>query len=176
MISPVMKKVKQINDVMFLVLSAVSAIALTGLYSSIIIFLYNQKSSIQMAPEIVKCRVIENRKVTCMLVAVVVVFYAVWVPYQMLVFLLYFRPNLKLPASFSNFAPRLPTLYTMINPIVYFLFNEKYHRGFKELLSFLWPCNNTCYHSSIAPLSEDIIQNDVQVENPCENIELQEQR
>ena len=45
---------------MFLFLSVVSAVVLTVLYSSIVIFLYKQKSGIHMAFEIVKCRAKEN--------------------------------------------------------------------------------------------------------------------
>ena len=166
---------KQIFEVLFLVLSVVSAVVLTLLYSSITIFLHKQKGSMHMASEIVKCRAKENRKVTCMLVMVVIVFYAAWIPYHVRFFLLNFRPNMKLPYFLSTMAQGLPSLYAAVNPIVYFLFNEKYHRGFKELLCCLWSCNNKCCHSSIAPLSEDVIQSQVQVDSSCENIELQEQ-
>ena len=75
------KTAKRINELLFLVLSAVSAVVLTVLYSSIIIFVHKQKNSIHMASEMVKCRAKENRKVTCMLVMVVIVFYVVWIPY-----------------------------------------------------------------------------------------------
>ena len=170
------EKLKQIFQVLFLVLSAVSAVVLTVLYSSIIIFLNKQKSSIHMASEIVKCKAKENRKVTCMLVMVVIVFCVVWIPSHVRFSILYFRPNLKLPYSFSSIAKGLPILYAVINTVVYFLFNENYHRGFKELLCCLWPCNKKCCHSSTAPLSEDVIHNQVHVERACENIELQEQR
>ena len=171
------KTVKQIFEMLFLVLSAVSALVLTALYSSIIIFLKKQKSSIHMASEIVKGRARKNRRVTCMLVMVVIVFYAVWIPCYVRFFLLHFRSNLKLSDLFSYIAKGLPTFYTVINPVVYFLFNENYHRGFKELLFCLNPCNNKYCHSSIAPLSEDVIQNQVQVKKkPRENIKLQEQR
>ena len=170
------KKVKQIFEVLFLILSAVSAVVLTVLYSSIIIFLHKRKSSIHMASEIVKRRAKENRKVTCMLIIVVIVFCVVWIPNHVRFFILYFRPNLKLPYSFLSIANGLPSFYTAINPVVYFVFNEKYHRGFKELLCCLWPCNKKCCHSSIAPLSEDVIQGQKQAENPREHIELREQR
>ena len=125
------KKLKQIFQVLFLVLSAVSAVVLTVLYSSIIIFLNKQKSSVHTASEIVKCRAKENRKVTCMLVMVVIVFCVVWIPSHVRFSILYFRPNLKLSYSFSSIAKGLPILYAVINPEVYFLFNENYHRGFK---------------------------------------------
>ena len=117
------RKVKQVNGVMFFVLFAMSAVVLTVLYSSIVRALHKQKSSIHMASEIVKCRAKENRKVTCMLV-LVVMFYVVWIPYYVRVFLLYFRRDYELPSSFSFIAAALPTLYTLINPGVYFLFNE----------------------------------------------------
>ena len=166
------KKVERINEILYLVFSAVSAVMLTILYSSIVIALHKQKSSIHMTSEIVKCRAKENRKVICMLLMVVMAFYAVWIPYHVRIFILLFRSDFKLQSSFSYVARGLPTLYTLINPIAYYLFNEKYHRGFKELLCFLWPYNNKCCHWSIAPQSEDVIQNQVQVESQCESIEL----
>ena len=130
------KTAKRISELLFLVLSAVSAVVLTVLYSSIIIFLHKQKNSIHMASEMVKCRAKENRKVTCMLVMVVIVFYVVWIPYHVRFFLLYFIPNVKLPSLLRLISIDFPSLYTVINPIIYFLFNEKYHQGFKDFLSF----------------------------------------
>ena len=168
------RKVKQITGVMFLFLSAVSAVVLTVLYSTMIIFLHKQKISIHMASEIVKCRAKENRRVACMLVMVVIVFYAVWIPFYVWFFLQHFRPNLKLPYFLSSIAQGFPNLYSAINPVVYFLFNENYRGGFKELLCCLF--KNKCCFSSTAPLSEDVIQNQVQLESACENIELQEQQ
>ena len=171
------KQAERIEGILFLVLPTVSAVVLTVLYSSITIFLHKQKISIHMASEVVQRRAKENRKVTCMLVMVVLVFYAVWISYHVRFFLLYFRPNFNLPDLFLLIAEGLPTFYTVINPVIYFLFNENYNRGFKELLCLLNPCNNKFCHSSIAPLREDVQnQGHAQMESSCDNTELQEQR
>ena len=110
---------KQIFEVLLLVFSAVSAVVLTLLYSSITIFLHKQKGSMHMASEIFKCRAKENRKVTCMHVMVVIVFYAAWIPYHVRFFLLNFKPNMELPYFLSTMAQGLPSLYTAVNPTVY---------------------------------------------------------
>ena len=71
-----------------------TAIVLTVSYTSIIIFLYRQKSQIHgLAPEAHVLRARENRRVTGMLVVIVVVFFSVWIPHYISVFLYFLKPE-----------------------------------------------------------------------------------
>ena len=119
-----------------LCLFVLSGLLLMVCYLSIIAVLWRQKSVSSGITGVAKHRARENRRVTCMLLVVVVVFYAVWIPhlYNSAMFIL--RKNaVQQPCYFlwiSEYS--LPVLNTVINPVVYYIFNEKYRQAFKELL------------------------------------------
>ena len=129
------KKVDMLTWISFLSLSMLSAIVLSSLYSSIVVSLYRQKRNLLMASETMKSRAVENRKVTCMLVTVVVIFYAVWFLFHVESFIYYFRPDVKVPCYFCWIGYYvLPFLHPVINPVVFCIFSETYYQSFKQLL------------------------------------------
>ena len=141
----------------FLCFFIISAIVLTVSYTSIIIFLYRQKSQIHgLAPEAHVLRARENRRVTGMLVVIVVVFFSVWIPHYISVFLYFLKPETQVSCFIIWFGRYLRFSYIAINPIIYYIFNENYRQGFRELLSRLWPCNSRfseCYWDCFKPIS-----------------------
>ena len=164
-----------INWVLMFSLISVSAIVLTVLYSSIIISLHKRENNLHLANEIIKKRERKNRKIAYMLVTVVVVFYGVWIPLLVERYYFYVQPYIKLPCIFSWLSYWIgPSLYPVFNPLVYYIFNEQYRQGFRELLCCPWLCINKCndrFHPSVAPLAENSVHNAERVDR--ENIELQ---
>ena len=133
-------KVNLISSVLMFSLTFVSAFMLTVLYSSIIISLHKQKNNLILANEMIRKRQSINRKIAYMLVTIVVVFYIVWIPFHVERFYRFFKPHIRLPCFFRWLAHTLPLLYPVINPVVYYTFNEQYRQGFRELLCCPWPC------------------------------------
>ena len=173
-----MREVSKITWILSFCLFSVSAIVLTVLYSSIIVFLYKQKNLL-LASEVTRSRAKENRQVTCMLVIIVIVFYTVWIPHHVVYFISYLKPSSGLSCVFTWFSDVFfPLLYPIINPVVYFIFNANYRRGLRELLCCPWRCSNNsngCFQPSVPPQGENNIHNPKKVNNFTENIELQEQ-
>ena len=171
-------KVALIDWVLMFFLTSVSAIVLTVLYTSVIISLHRKKNNLHLANEIIKKRESRNRKIAYMLVNVVVVFYVVWIPYHVESYHYYIKPHIRLPCISNWLAIRLPLLYPVINPVVYYIFNEEYRQGFRELLCCPWPCINRCkecFQPSVSPQGANSVHNAEQVNDAMENIELQEQ-
>ena len=97
------KEMEEITQLLLFCLTAISAIVLTVLYSSIIVYLYRQKNKLHLETDIVRERAKRNRKITLMLVIVVVFFYAVWIPYNVASFTLFVTPGITtLPDIFSG--------------------------------------------------------------------------
>ena len=134
------KEVKEITQLLLFCLTAISAIVLTMLYSSIIVYLYRQKNKLHLETDIVRERAKRNWKITLMLVIVVVIFYVIWIPYNLASFTLFVTPGvITLPDNFVWIAGWfLPMLYPVANPVVYYIFNDKYRQGFKKLLCCGW--------------------------------------
>ena len=156
-------------------LTCVSAIVLTVLYSSIIISLHRQKKSLHLANEIIKKRESRYRKIAYMLVTIVIVFYVVWIPYHVNGYYVVSKPHIKLPCLLLWFALKIPLLYPVINPVVYYIFNEEYRQGFRELLCCPWPCVNkcnNCFRASVSPLAANNVHNAEQVNDAMEIVEL----
>ena len=167
----------KISWVVFLCLSTLSAIAQTVMYASIIVFLYRQKDNRHLASEITLRQARTNRKVFSMLVSVVMVFYSVWIPYHVERFIHFFRPNIKVSCVFfwtTNIFLNL--LYPSVNPVIYYVFNEKYCHGFQELLRCHWSCSDTCgdcLHTSEISHSENNAPADAaQMSDGVENTKL----
>ena len=172
------KEVIKITWISNFCLTCLSAIVLTVLYSSIVIVLFRQKKSYQMASEVVKKRTRKNCKITCLLAIVVIVFYAVWIPYHVLNFILFLKPNVRVPCIFIWLGSWvLPMLYTFINPVVYYIINKKYRKGFGKLFCCPWTCNTKCnefLHPAVPPKDKNNIHSIGQASNAvCENIKLQ---
>ena len=155
-------KVLLITDrVLKFFLTSVSAIVLTVLYSSIITSLHRQKNNLHLANEMIRKRVIMNRKIAYMLVTIVVVFYIVWIPFYVSRFYRFFKPHIRFPCFFHWLAYRLPLMYPLVNPVVYYIFNKEYRQGFRELLCCPWPCANKCkecFQPSVSPLGENNVR------------------
>ena len=135
-------------------LRVVPLILLTFLYGSIAAFLSRQKPNPHMAPEIQRQRIEENKKVVCMLVTVVVIFAVSWIPYDIAVLVDYFFPALELPPALEFAVDHMPYLYTVLNPLVYYVFSEKYRQGFREVLC--WPFNHCKSHSAAVSVEESV--------------------
>ena len=145
--------------------------------NNLVVSLYRQKRNLHMASETIRSRAKENRNVTCMLVTVVVIFYAVWFPFHVESFIYYFRPDVKVPCYFYWIGYYvLPFLHPVINPVVFCIFSETYYQSFKQLLFCPWLCNSNCKDPARVLVSHcgvNNVPNDVQEDKPDENIELQ---
>ena len=137
------EKVQRINWIIFFSLTFVCAIVFTVLYCDIIRFLYRQRNNLHLANEVVQSRAKENRQATCMLVIIVVVFYLVWIPYHVVLFL-HFVLDIKVSCFVEFFANKLPLLHHVVNPVVYYVFNRNYRQGFRDLLCRPWSCITKC--------------------------------
>ena len=172
------KEMYRINWILVFCLTTVSAIVLTVLYSSTIFFLYRYKNNLQLATEAIKRRAKTNQQITRMFVIVVVAFYLVWIPYRIVYCISIFTIG-KIPCSYFFFCINFPLLYSVVNSVVYYIFNSNYRQGFRELLCCQWPCSNKyndCFHPSASPQGESNVHYASQVNNVTENIELQEHR
>ena len=169
-------EIYRINWILLFCLTSVSVTVLTALYSSIILFLYRQKNNLHLATEVIKLRAKENRQITRMLVIIVVAFYTVWIPFNIVYHMFTSMPTTEIQCFYYWFCVDIvPLLYPMVNPAVYYIFNSNYRRGFRELFCCPWPCSNKCndcFHSLVAPQDENIVGNAEQVNNAMENIEL----
>ena len=143
---------KGFDKISILCLFAITALVLTLLYSIMIVFLYHQKMDPHLANESVELRAKENRKITLMLVIIVIAFYLVWIPF--LVF------NLKEEDvvdecywAWESIAGTLPMFYTVINSLVFVIFIETFREGCRQLLCRPWVCTkcNVCSLASVTP-------------------------
>ena len=108
-------KVLQKNLILFFLLTSVSVIVLTVLYSSIIFFLYRQINKLHLGTEVIKRRAKTNRQITRMLVIIVVTFYIVWTPFHVVYYISIFA--IKIPYPYFLFCIDLPLLYPVVNPV-----------------------------------------------------------
>ena len=172
------KEMEEITQLLLFCLTAISAIVLTVLYSSIIVYLYRQKNKLHLETDIVRERAKRNRKITLMLVIVVVFFYAVWIPYNVASFTLFVTPGITtLPDIFFWIAGWfLPVLYPVANPVVYYIFNDKYRQGFRKLLCCGWRCKDKCgnHPLPVKPHGGNNVHDTRQVNDIAENVELQQ--
>ena len=110
-------------------------ILLTCLYSATVCSLYCPTTSLHWNQR--SCRSKENKKVTIMLVVVVVVFLVSWLPFIIDTFLFSFildshkSCELRHLLFITNF---LSFTYPAVNPFIYYIFSENYKKGFNNLL------------------------------------------
>ena len=121
----------------FCALMCLFAVAITVFYLKVAIFLYRQKNSLHLASEVVKKRAKRNRKIITMLIIIVILFYVVYLPYYVMMFLSYVF-HVLVPCVYIWFAFFIcPIIYPVFNPVVYFVFNEKYRQGLWKILCCL---------------------------------------
>ena len=121
----------------YFALECLSGIVLTACYLKVAIFLHRQKNSLQLASEVVKKRAKRNRKIITMLIIIVILFYVVYLQYYvMLLFFYIFRVSVPCVYIWFTFVIS-PIIYPVFNPVVYFVFNEKYRQGLWRILCCL---------------------------------------
>lgn len=125
--------------VYYILLSAVPYVLLVVLYSSIIYALFRQKGNNNLDSKTRQQRLFENRRVTCMVLTVLVAFIIVWIPHYFRIVCFFFARELILKFSCStNFIMNyLRYTFTIINPLVYFVFSERYRSGLFKLFRCL---------------------------------------
>ena len=135
-----------ILDILWMCLTFLSAFVLTALYSSIDVVLYRQSHKLNLASERARNRAAKRtRKNTYMLVVVVAVFYAVWTPVNLAISFFYYEDNITLSCHlFWILGYIVPIMHPVLNPVIYYVFNQHYHKGIRELLCF--PFKGKCIH------------------------------
>ena len=132
------------NSILVFYLTAVSAVVITVLYSSILFFLYRRKNNLDLGTEVIRRRVKTNQQISRMLVIIVAAFYIVWTPFYVVYYIISFMHSIKISCFYFSFCSNLPLLYPVVNPVVYYKFNANYRQGFRELLCCPWPCSTKC--------------------------------
>ena len=136
---------QRLENISALCLFGITAFFLTMLYSIMIAFLYWQRMDLHLASTIVKIRAKKNRKITSMLVIIVVAFYLVWVPF----FVYYLKGEGVFDFCYSAWiAEMCPLFYVVINFVVFVIFNKTFREGCKQLLCLPWFCTK-CNASSL---------------------------
>lgn len=130
---------------LFLSLFILTAVTLTALYSVIITTLYFQHTRLHLANEATKLRAKENRRVTIMLIFLVVPFYLLWIPFYV------FECNPTNDCLLSWITCILPLWYTIVNPVVLFIFSDTFRQGIKEIIVCCSrrKCKITCKITSV---------------------------
>ena len=111
-------------------------ILMTSLYSAIIVSLQRQKVNLHLASEEIQRRAKKYRQITLMLVTVVVLFFATWIPFNTCILYLIFTANSQdgcFLTPILHFSTFLIDLCPAINPFIYYIFNENYRKGFQDL-------------------------------------------
>ena len=121
--------------VYYILLSALPWALLTVLYSCIIFTLFRQKGNMNLDSKTRQQRENENKRVTCMVLTVLIAFVTVWTPHYVNLALFFFVPELSYNLSCSTIFVMnyLRYTYITINPLVYFVFSERYRSGLKQL-------------------------------------------
>lgn len=144
--------VLKISRVVFFCTITASAIVLTVLYTKISIHLYMENKTINLASEAIKERAKLNRQVQIMLAVTVILFYACWIPVS-IISLIEVLKGVTLRCD-AMYGPPIQIIYTLINPLIYYAFNEHYRQGFKELLCCCCKCNSTKSNNTVSPIVE----------------------
>lgn len=131
------------NIVIFVFLTAIPLGLLVVTYACIVFALHCQGTSLQLAPDAVRQRAKENRKVTFLSLTIVAVFAAVWAPTWVLCFAKQYKGiivNSCVLKALWSFTLYFPFTHCAINPLVYYKFNDNYRQGFKELIRSTLNC------------------------------------
>ena len=176
------KHVSKINYISVLGAFSIAAVVLVIMYSSVTVFLYREGHGTNIGTAANQQRSKENRKASCMLVTVVMAFFAVFSLFCVTWSVYYFHSSPNVSCFLLWFGNTFALLFTVTNFVVYCVFSEKYRKGFRDLLFGPWFCDskcNDCLYRSVSPQREGVNghreKNDVQVNNNTEHMELQEQ-
>lgn len=127
----------------FVLFTILPFIILTSLYTAIIVTLYSHGRSLSLASEERRRRAWENRRISLMLLAVVIIFLLSWTPLNVYLYLSAFVIKERLSCELRKLlfaANFLSYIFPAINPFVYYVFNEHYKNGIEEMLRCLFPC------------------------------------
>ena len=142
-----------------------SALLVTVLYSSVIVRLYRQKCQLNLATEQIRRRTVKNHRITWMLLTVVILFYLVWILSFSVNFTFLLNNNVKFPCMYSWFAQCATVpFYPAVNPIVYYIYNDKYRQGFKDLLCFCYPSRAVTVHNRRRVDNASHMNDDIELE------------
>ena len=132
--------------IFFVLFVAIPFVLLVSFYSAIIFCLYRQEKRFgHLAFQAQRTTARENKRITVMLILVVILFFIGWTPYYLYTFKHYFLPNtskwscvflknLTFTAIYLNY------VNAGLNPLIYYTFNDTYRKGFRELVKHLCIC------------------------------------
>ena len=119
---------------------------ITVLYTAVVVSLHRQKSRMtsHLSSEPLRRRAKQNRKITFMLITVVVVFASAYVPFGVLLLLSFYSPpTVQKFDSFLGFVSIfLVNVTSAVNPIIYFTFNDRFRQDLRKII-----CSNTVCQS-----------------------------
>ena len=132
------KKTSDILHSTFLVcFTIIPFVTLVALYLPIIVSLRRQNLNQQLASEQRRRRTRQSRRVSLMLATVVGFFLLSWTPVNVYIFLRVFVLENSRPCHLRHFifsTNFLSYTYLCANPVIYYVFNGKYRKGFHDLL------------------------------------------
>ena len=135
-------KVLKITWISYMCLSSLIAIVLVGLYSSIIYYLHRQINDLDLKSKLTRNSAKANGRVANVMVAVIIVFYLLWITDSTLYAVEIFFIHVEIPCFLSWFGHvPLQMIYPIINPIIYYMFDKKYQQTFRNLLRYPRICN-----------------------------------
>ena len=118
---------------------ALPLLLLIVLYSIIIFSLVRQNSNLAFSTQERRQRAKENRQVALMSCVVVVVFIISYAPYNVYLFMLFLKA-LALETLVYRVSDILSLVSPAANPLIYYIFNEKYREGFRKIFAVRCAC------------------------------------
>ena len=129
-------------------------VLLTSLYSAIIVSLHRQKARLHLASKEMRRRAKENRRVTYMVTAAVIVFFVAWTPLNVYMFLSSYVWKSQRPCDSRHLifsAIFFQYTYSALNPIIYYFFNENYRNSFQGIICRKFTHSRICCKSQVLP-------------------------
>ena len=165
----------KIQDLAFLVcLAALPFSLLIIIYTIVLSTLHRQKMLFHLESEDIRRKGQLCRRHTLMLFTVAIIFMIVWTPFW--VFLCLYDHKLLSEAQTRLAYPIavvLPFSYSVLNPVVYYIFSQEFRRGFHELLCcqcFCFPEVNSPLMSAQAPLNSNGVSFQTEEEIHLDNL------
>ena len=125
--------------VLFVSMYMLPLLVIAILYTAISLFLWRHKTP---GSGLTKARKDRSKavKVIKMLVIIVVVFAVCWLPVYLTQFVMFFaRPECQVSPNLSFIGFFLSHANSALNPVIYWIFNDNFRTGFKQLLKS-WFC------------------------------------
>ena len=117
---------------------AIPLVLITLLYTFVLIRLRRQSSAmLNLGQERLEQWRRRNKRITAMLITVVVYFFITWIPWCIFLLVITFHgsPDFACGLEHAFFATLfLADSYSAANPVIYYLFNESFRQSFRELL------------------------------------------